>query len=659
MRENDLLRARLAEAESKLAEARELIHAIQQGDVDAVVVSGPEGDQVFTLKHAEYAYRALVEAMNEGAATLAADGTIVYCNQRLSHLLGIPQEQIIGNPVTNLGENESARVLEALVVQAGQRDSITASLDLKNLDGRRIPVQVSFRQMKSVEPVAYCMVVTDLTELKARDKLISAGKLAESILQSAAEAIAVCDAAGIIVICNKAFKDLSGGNPILQPFDQAMPLEFISDSEVEEKRSLAAEALNGATFTAQRARLRRKDGRVVPLLISASPMGSSKWIAGCVFTLTNITERERFLQALRKSEERFRAMVMASSDSQYRMSADWSVMRTLAGRDFLADTDEPDANWTQKYIHPDDRQHLWDVIHEAIRTKNVFELEHRVRTTDGSLGWTFSRAIPLLDANGEIVEWFGAVSNITERKQAEEAQRESEKLTLQHGQLRALAERLQKAREEERTRVARDLHDDIGQVLTAIKMELAWIGRHVAARESEVHRRLEGAVQLISDGSRTVRRICAGLRPSLLDDLGLEAAIEWQGNEFASRTGIACRVLLPSDRLGLPADHATAIFRIFQECLTNVSRHAHARSVHVSLYAEGNDLVMVVKDDGKGFQESKAGSSLGILGMKERAQGCGGELSIASSTGKGTTVTVRVPMQVSGANDAPASPPPS
>jgi len=147
------------------------------------------------------------------------------------------------------------------------------------------------------------------------------------------------------------------------------------------------------------------------------PDGNPVRIVG---TNMDITAAKQAEQDLRESEEHFRAMVMATSNSVYRMSADWSVMNTLTGRDFLADTAEPDADWTRKYIHPDDREHVWAAIREAIRTKEIFELEHRVRTTDGSLGWTLSRAIPLLDANGGIVEWFGAASDITERKEAEE-----------------------------------------------------------------------------------------------------------------------------------------------------------------------------------------------------------------------------------------------
>ncbi len=242
-----------------------------------------------------------------------------------------------------------------------------------------------------------------------------------------------------------------------------------------------------------------------------------------------------------------------------------------------------------------------------------------------------------------------AIEDITEREKAQEI--ENERLAWRREQLKALNESLQKAREEERTRVARDLHDDIGQILTALKMDLAWIGRHVPEGESEVHGRLQGAVKLIGEGAQSVRKIYTGLRPSLLDDLGLVAAIEWQSSEFASRTGIPCQVSALEDPLRLDNHRATALFRIFQECLTNVARHASAKSVRVSLFSQADDVVLTVQDDGKGFEESRTQKSLGILGMKERAQACGGNVEISSAHGKGTTVTVRVPIHAPGAKD--------
>ena len=159
------LQARLAEAEGRLAEAQELINAIQSGDVDAVVVSGPQGDQVFTLQGAEYAYRALVEAMNEGAATLGADGTVLYCNQHLSQLLGVPLEQIIGHPAA-LMLGDAANQFDRLFVHTLCGETGRTEMELHTADGRGIPVYISLRSMNTEDPTAICMVVTDLTEIK-------------------------------------------------------------------------------------------------------------------------------------------------------------------------------------------------------------------------------------------------------------------------------------------------------------------------------------------------------------------------------------------------------------------------------------------------------------------------------------------------------------
>jgi PAS domain S-box-containing protein len=234
-------------------------------------------------------------------------------------------------------------------------------------------------------------------------------------------------------------------------------------------------------------------------------------------------------------------------------------------------------------------------------------------------------------------------SDITERKRGEES------LVLQREQLRALAERLQWVREEDRKKVARDLHDQIGQILTAIKMDMTWMTRHLPASEDKVLARIAESIQSINDGVKAVRTICSGLRPGVLDDLGLAAAIEWQASDFASRNGVECQVSVPPVDLHLDGDRATATFRIFQECLTNVIRHAQARSVHVVLCQEEENIMLVVEDDGIGFCESDLSNSLGslgLLGMRERAQFCGGEVQISSSPGNGTRVTVRVPKDI-------------
>ena len=314
------LRAKLAEAENKLArtenqlaEARDVIQAIQSGEVDAVVVSRPEGDQVFTLQGAEYAYRALVEAMNEGAATLGADGTVLYCNQRLSDLLGIPLEQIIGSPVTNLVDHEAQHNFAALLDYAQSGEACKAELDFLSGDSSRIPVYVSLREMKTVQPVTLCMVVTDLTERKKRDELIAAGRMATSILESAAEAIAVCDESGKIIRINAALVDLCGFNPLFQHFDAAVPLHLHPEPASPQATFSITDALGGGTLRAQEVHYCPPHQEPVSLLLTAAQIKAPTGVVGCVITMTDITERMRAEEAVLRSEKLASVGRMAST----------------------------------------------------------------------------------------------------------------------------------------------------------------------------------------------------------------------------------------------------------------------------------------------------------------------------------------------------------
>ncbi|MCX8109066.1 MAG: histidine kinase [Verrucomicrobiae bacterium] len=217
---------------------------------------------------------------------------------------------------------------------------------------------------------------------------------------------------------------------------------------------------------------------------------------------------------------------------------------------------------------------------------------------------------------------------------------------------RALAQQLVQIREEESSRIARELHDQLGQALTALKLDVAWIRRrmgrlpHNTPLCSEVLARLDLMEKAIDTTILTTRKICSELRPGILDDLGLVAAIDWQANEFKQRTTTNLVVSLPKSEPPITPASATAVFRIFQEILTNIARHSKARNVTVELRQTNDALILQVKDDGCGFDDSALtpAQALGILGMKERAQSCGGSLSIQSAPGHGTLVTVSVPL---------------
>jgi signal transduction histidine kinase len=231
-----------------------------------------------------------------------------------------------------------------------------------------------------------------------------------------------------------------------------------------------------------------------------------------------------------------------------------------------------------------------------------------------------------------------------EHKKAAEQLRES------HEQLRALSVYLQTVREEERTRIAREVHDELGQALTGCKLDLSWIASKLPKDQRALLQKTRELTGHIDSTIQLVRRIATELRPGILDHLGLAAALEWQANEFQNRTGIRCDVHADIGELSLTQDMNTTFFRIFQETLTNIIRHAGATQVSVDLKQVGNEIILRVRDNGRGITraEIKNTKSMGLLGMRERAPVLGGDFRIGRIPGaKGTRVTVNIPLHTS------------
>lgn len=214
-------------------------------------------------------------------------------------------------------------------------------------------------------------------------------------------------------------------------------------------------------------------------------------------------------------------------------------------------------------------------------------------------------------------------------------------------QLRELSARLQSVREEERTRISRAIHDELGQTLTGLKMDVAWLQSHLDPQQSALLTKTQAMSKLIDTTIQMVRRISTELRPGILD-LGLVATIEWQLNEFQARTGITGKLTSSREETTLAEDGSTAVFRILQEILTNVARHAQATQVEVSLEESADVLTLRVQDNGRGMTESEIYSpkSIGLLGMQERARLQAGEVHFQGTPGQGTTVTVRLPLSI-------------
>ena len=222
-----------------------------------------------------------------------------------------------------------------------------------------------------------------------------------------------------------------------------------------------------------------------------------------------------------------------------------------------------------------------------------------------------------------------------------------EKLQQSYQHIRQLVNHLQDIREEERTNIAREIHDELGQQLTGLKMYISWLNKKITSQEAEIQDKFTATLELIEETIKSVRKISMDLRPSMLDDLGLLAALEWQSNEFEKRSGIVTRFNNLTANKEIPAKLRTGLFRIFQESLTNVARHADAKKIIASLKFDDYNLTLTITDDGKGFTvkniESK--KTLGLFGMKERTMEMGGKYEIKSELGKGTTVSIIVPFK--------------
>ncbi|MFC1764169.1 PAS domain S-box protein [Planctomycetota bacterium] len=248
-------------------------------------------------------------------------------------------------------------------------------------------------------------------------------------------------------------------------------------------------------------------------------------------------------------------------------------------------------------------------------------------------------ATPFKGPKGEVIGIVEDFKDITERKLTEQ------ELIQSRRRLRELASHLESAREMERTRIAREIHDELGQSLTVLKMELHWCIKRLPQDNKELLEKAKTLPKLVDENVHLVQRISSELRPGLLDHLGLSAAMEWQTGQFQDRTGMSCDIICEPNEIVLDHTRSTAMFRIFQEALTNIIRHAEATRVEIVLREKDGDVELMVTDNGKGIteQEIEDPKSFGLMGIKERLYSLGGTVTISGSKDKGTTVWVRVP----------------
>jgi PAS domain S-box-containing protein len=392
-------------------------------------------------------------------------------------------------------------------------------------------------------------------------------------------------------------------------------------------------------------RLRRADGEYRWFLIRTVPLFDGhgnvvRWYG----TSTDLEDHKRAEEKLRQSESKLaEAQRIAHVGHWERDSEGGEIICSEETYRIFGLPPQDAIRNLEELIHPDDRSLHAAAIARALEGE-PFDVEYRVIRPDGEVRFVHSQGSAIQDSSGHRRRTFGAVQDVTDIKRAEE------KLKATSEQLRALSARLHSAREEEGTRIAREIHDEVGAALTSLRWELEGMKKTLSEPEMTVPADLNAKwatmFGLIDTTVNIVRGIASDLRPVVLDVLGLEEAIEWQAQQFQDRTGITVVYQPPDDEVELRPDQSIGVFRIFQEALTNILRHAGATKVSVTTAIEAGTFVLNVKDNGRGITESEKDgqSSIGLLGMRERASLLGGEVEIRGNDGEGTAVTVRLPI---------------
>ena len=476
-------------------------------------------------------------------------------------------------------------------------------------------------------------------------------------LKSIGDAVMVTDTQGRVTFMNPIAEKLTGwksaeaaGRPLTEVYQN------VNAETREPLDSLVPQALLEGVVAGptSRAVLISRNGTETPIDDSAAPVrDNAGQITGVVLTFRDVSERQRVEQALQESEERFRLLVEGVQDyAIFRLDPLGCVTSWNSGAERLMGYHAHEilgASLTKLFTAPDVRRGKPEQNLELAKLRGRAEDEGwRVRK-DGSRFQANVIITALRDDQGRLLGFAQVTRDITGLKQAEKQLKDSRE------QLRALAAYLQSVREEERTRIAREVHDELGQALTGLKMDIAWLEKKFAEAGHFpalrfLRQKTREMPEVVDEIISTVRKIATELRPGVLDDLGLEAAIEWQIHDFQKRTGIKCEFASNLKDIRLSQERATAVFRIFQETLTNVVRHANASRVKIKLEATRGKLMLEVQDNGKGVtaRDLSGVKSLGLLGMRERAMMLDGEVTIVGRRGKGTTVGLRIPLARAG-----------
>jgi PAS domain S-box-containing protein len=619
-------------------------------------------EQQKALRETEERFRLLVQGVrNYAIMFLDPDGRIVSWNEGAERITGYQESEIVGQTLErfytpqDLEDDRPRKHLEAALAMGRLT---TQGLRVRK-DGTKYWSEISLTPLFDDQGRhrGFAKITRDITERKATEERLSRS---ESMLSRAQELAHIGNwewdiGTGDVTWSDELYRiygsEPESYRPSYQGYLERIHPEERAGAEAAIRRTMET----GEPFAADR-RILRPDGSLRWMHATGYLARDAQGRPARMFgTCQDITESKRMENALQIQTELYLSMLNAESELGEGIllaEGDTIVYHNRALASLFGSESVPPRSLRLLFAQGDSPAHgdfLENLEARGERTLPPSRGEMTVRRRDGT--WAHIGYIVSSVAGPDRPRTFAVFRDETERRQALEV------LETSREQLRRFSSEIERAREEVSARIAREIHDELGQQLTGMKLDLAWLRGHLKdlpEAPDALQRKVQDIADLVDTTVEQVRRIASELRPGVLDDLGLSAALEWQAGEFEVRTGIRCRLICDPHVESLPQDHATAMFRIFQEALTNVARHAGASSVDVSLSIEDRQLRLVVADDGRGIEEEELRSrtSLGLLGMRERAHLLGGETIIRPRNGSGTVVDVTLPLPTNGEPEA-------
>ena len=602
------------------------------------------------LRQSESRTQLIINAVKDCAIfMLDGDGRIASWNPGARALNGYTAEEAIGKPFSLLYPSDRMRPVEEMLATAARRGWFEEECWHLRKDGCRYCADdmISAMRDENGRLQGFSVVARDATQrLELREQTERSRDFYFALFSDFPNLVWRSDSAGACDYLNKAWLDYTG---------RARDAE-VGDGWLEgvhpEDRARWQESYSAA-FAARRPfeveyRLRRANGEYGSMICVGRPYHDMKGnFSGYLCSCYDNSARRAMESALRESEQRYEGMTSNVPGMVFQLTRDPHDGLTFTyvshGCEALTGLPEAtvraDASAFINLIPTDDRPHFMATLEASAAQMGTWNWSGRLRTPyESTERWINIRARPRRPDHGDVL-WDGLVYDDT---QGRLAQRELER---SREDLRSLSRHLQSVREEEKARIAREVHDELGSTLTALRMDLDWMAERLPPDMEPLREKRAAMVRLVESAVAATRKIVTDLRPSILDDLGLAAAVRWEAAEFKKHTGVPIEVEAPDMDGAVQREAALALFRIFQETLTNVARHAKASRVWVHLAVNEKGYVLQVRDDGAGMDEKDLvkTNSHGLRGMRERAQQFGGDVSVSSQPGRGTTLVASVP----------------